>query len=399
MGLFKKSITILANLDKTRPVLYFSGLVKNLRECIIGTWHYACLFFSVYSDEHKSVLLVEFNPFHGETLPGYVHYFQELGYEVTVITRHATYADSPFVRMETKPRHFCLTIWGMRHFLKSAKIKDFDFIFYNSAHLYLEEYRFYGRVADFLGGKVIGGKKGFALVEHSLKPGVDLEYFHNMPDDASAKQDLFQHSFVLTEQNVEGHVIPMLNPCFFGEVKREHKLNAKRIFLTIGNVSSNSRNFTQFFETLKLLGGEYEVWIIGRVLEETLVKAIPSNVRVLGRLSFAEMYNRLEQADFFLPLLDPKTQSLYLQGCTSGSRQLILGFNIPPLIHEAFAVHYDFSQDSCLTYKEGQTFVAAMATALKMDDDDYGRMKSSLGKIAEEVHRISLDNLRKMMDI
>ena len=132
MELFRKSITILANLGKTRAVLYFSGLVKNWCECIIGTWHYVCLSFPGHGDVSERVLLVEFNPFHGETLPGYVHYFQELGYEVVVLTRYAAYGDSPFVRMEKKPHHYCLTIWGMRHFLKSAKARMLDFIFYNS---------------------------------------------------------------------------------------------------------------------------------------------------------------------------------------------------------------------------------------------------------------------------
>lgn len=380
----------------SRPWLYLAGLFGNWRECVTGIWHLLSLCFKDIG-RRREALIVEFNPFHAETLPGFVRYFQDLGYEVTVLTRYVSYSDSPFVRMQVKPRHFCLSLWGMRHFLKSAKACQFDFILYNSAHLYLKEYRFYGRVDTFLGGKIIGGLKGFALIEHSLKPGTDLEYFHKLPDDAPAKQNLFHHSFVLTPQVVEGHFIPMLNPCFFGRIKKEHRLNQKRIFITVGNVASNSRNFQQLFDALTHLDDEksFEVWIIGKVLDELLVNTIPSNVKVFGRLTFAQMYNCLEQADFFLPLLDPQTQSQYLQGCTSGSRQLILGFCIPPIIHEAFAEHYGFNVYSCLTYTDDTSFTNALRQALTMSDDEYAAKKITLDGIAHEVYRESLENLRK----
>lgn len=382
------------NIRYSRIWLYLKGLFCNWKECVLGICHYLSL--DLLTIKPKSILIVEFNPFHGETLPGYVYYFTELGYNVKVLSRYVTYVESPFVRMEKMPEHFCLTIWGMRHFVKSKKAKEFDFILYNSAHLYLSEYRFFDRLSAFLGGEILGGRRGFALIEHSLKPGSDLNYFLRLPMDAQEKQNLFHHSFALMEQEVDGWRIPMLNPCYFGKVRQKHSLNDKRILLTIGNVTSDSRNFNFLFDAIEVLDNmkHYEVWIIGKILDKEIIEKIPSCVKVLGRLTFAEMYDRLEQADFFLPLLDPQTQPLYLHGCTSGSRQLILGFCIPPIIHEAFAEHYGFMPGSCLMYNQKITFISAIRQALEMENGKYENMRLFIEGLQTEVRKTSIDNLR-----
>ena len=46
--------------------------------------------------------------------------------------------------------------------------------------------------------------------------------------------------------------------------------------LTIGNVSSNSRNFKQLFDAIKKLDDteHFEVWIIGRILDKEIVQTL-----------------------------------------------------------------------------------------------------------------------------
>ena len=372
-------------------------MFRIIREVVIGLWSYLVLCTKHYNSQ-QTVLLVEFNAFNGETLPGYVQYLQDLGFYVIVLTRYFVYSESPFVRLPIKPCHFCMASWEMRLFLNSRNAQKFVFILYNSAHLYLNSY--YGTIEDYLNGKIYGGRKGFALIEHSLKPGADLDYFQKLPDEALAKQNLFHHSFVLTPQMIDGHVIPMLNPCYFGIVHNNHKLNDKRIFVTIGNVSSKSRNYKQLFDVLEQLDKQdFEIWIIGQIMEKDVVQRIPSCVNVLGRLKFAEMYNCLEKADFLLPLLDSQTQSFYLNGCTSGSRQLILGFSIPPVIHQAFAKHYGFTEESCLTYSSDDGFITALKRALTLKNDEYVAKRQELTRLAEGVYQESLDNLKKRLEM
>ena len=172
----------------------------------------------------------------------------------------------------------------------------------------------------------------------------------------------------------KGHTIPMLNPCYFGDIRPKQGFSAegKRIFITIGNVSTKTRNFPELFRMLQEIGHteEYELRIIGKIVDKTLLKQLPSNVHILGRLTFEQMYRQLEKADFFLPVLSPKEQAKYLDGCTSGSRQLILGFAIPPIIHQAFAKAYGFSQDNCISYTDSEGFAEAFQNALSISPED-----------------------------
>ena len=193
----------------------------------------------------------------------------------------------------------------------------------------------------------------------------------------------------------------MLNPCYFGDIRPKQGFSAdgKRIFITIGNVSAKTRNFPELFRMLKEIGHEenYELRIIGKVVDNSLLKEIPPNVRILGRLTFEEMYRQLEEADFFLPLLSPKEQAKYLDGCTSGSRQLILGFAIPPIIHQAFADVYGFRKGSCLTHPDSKGFAQAFLRALSLSAEEYSDMQIALGSLRTEVEGISLANLRERL--
>ena len=363
------------------------GLLINYRECIIGSLHFLRLKCFPHSmGRSPQALLLEVNPFHGEVLPGYADYLQKLGFEVTVLTRYSTYRDSPFCRMEKQPRHYCLTPLGMRLFLTKEQGKGFDFILYASSRLFLFEYRFLGTIATFWGGYLPEGRQGYALIEHDLNEKQD-------PD--------INHLFLLTKWNYNGHMIPMCNPHTFGKcLTANHKLKSKRVFITVGKVVASQRDFNGLTQAMKHLAGDYdfELWIVGIPKEKSLLSLLPEGrIKILGRLSFARLYDAMEMADFFLPLLEPETHAKYLRGCTSGSRQLVMGFNIPPIMHEAFAEHYGFTKDSCLTYTDDATFADALFYALNMDEKEYECRKSSLEMIAQDVYRESLDNLKGMI--
>ena len=395
---------LLLHLNQTRPYLYITGLFCNWRECFVGFWHYLKLLLQSMP-AGKTALLVEINAFHGETLPGYVHYFQELGYEVTVLTRHVSWKDSPFVRMPKKPRHYCLTIWGMRHFLKSKKAAQYSVVFYNSLRLFLNEYRFINSARTFFNGKLPCGRDNWCGIEHNLEPHrrKELRLLSDNNPDAPELSDLLKHTFVLTPVDIllhpaEKHPIPMLNPCYFGDIQQTHAFDGKqkRVFITIGNVSRKTRSFPELFAMLKSLDAtaDYELRIIGRVVADALLGEMPAKVNVLGRLTYEEMYRQLEEADFFLPLLSPEAQAKYLDGCTSGSRQLILGFAIPPIIHQAFAEVYGFREGSCITYSASNGFAEAFQRALTMTTTEYANMRNALASLKSEVEAVSLANLQ-----
>lgn len=376
---------ILYRLKKTQLYLFIKGILLNYKECFLGFWHYIYLQIYRLSTDKPQVLIVEINAFHGETLPGIVDYFQQLGYHVTVITRYFVWHSFPFDRMTQKPRQFCLTIWGMRHYLKSKHALKYDFIFYNSSSVFLNEYNFYGKINSFLRMKELpAGKHGNALFEHDLKENDEL---------------ICKNTFLLTPWIHHGKMMPMCNPHRFGEIKNSgHKLNSKRIFITVGNIISTQRDFN-LLNTLLSLCGSYELRIVGVVKEQSVIEHFPQNcLKILGRLSFPELYEQIQEADFFLPLLDPQKQAKYLYSCTSGSRQLILGFGIPAIIHKAFAEHYGFSEDSCLSYADEISFSSALTHALNMKNDEYNKMKIALKNISGRVYNESLDNLKNSIN-
>ena len=56
--------------------------------------------------EDTYVVVIEPNPFHGETVPGYVKYFLDLGYQVDVFLTYEIAFEQPFNRMDDNFRVF-----------------------------------------------------------------------------------------------------------------------------------------------------------------------------------------------------------------------------------------------------------------------------------------------------
>ena len=383
------------NVKQSRPLLYFSGLLNNWRECLLGSWHYLKLLFGKVPE--KTVLLAEPNAFHGECLPGYVKYFRDLGYNVVILCRYANYKEDPFCRFAEKPIRYCLTIWGMRKYLRSRKVKEYEYVLLTSARSYLKEYRYYWRYSDFL--KMLPeGKRGVGLIEHEFGAESYGEFWNKQTEESKYLKELLEHTFVLTGFVYKDREIPMLNPHYFGDIKPKQNLSdGKRIFIAVGKISDGTRNYPQLFEALLKLPEEfdYEIRVIGSGTLDCIPEKLRSKFKILGRLDFEDMYRNLEEADFFLPLLDPGRQCAYLNYCTTGSRQLILGFNMISLMQKALADHYGFSLDNTVVYDDDLS--GAIMQALTMTNEEYQQMKMNLEKVRKEVEAVSLQNLKERL--
>lgn len=388
-------INRLKNFRESRLWLYVSGLFHNRRECLLGSVHFLKLTFGKVPA--KTVLLAEPNAFHGECLPGYVKYFRKLGYDVVILCRYANYKEDPFCRFADPPKRYCLTIWGMRKYLRSSKIKEYEYVLLTSARSYMEEYRYYWRYPDFL-KKLPAGKHGYGLIEHEFGAASYGEFWNKQEENSRYLNELFDHTFVLTGFSFEEHAIPMLNPHYFGEIKPKRDLSdGKKIFAAVGKISEGTRNFAQLFDALMRFPGDpdYEIRVIGSGTLEAVPEKIRSKIKILGRLNFEDMYRNLEEADFFLPLLDPEKQKAYLKYCTTGSRQLILGFNMISLMQKDFAEHYGFSSENAILYDDDPT--DALVRALTMTKEEYRKMKCDLENVRKDVEGESLRNLKERL--
>ena len=369
--------------------MYYS----DISERVIG-------FFNLYKIKslklENYVLIIEFNPWHGETLPGYVKYFQDLGYSVVVVTKYHVYKENPFCRMVEKPLHLFMNIKRMKLLLNSPFISRVAYCLITSDPIWFNSIAKRVRVVDFL-DKLPGEKEKCGIVLHKIEDSeVNPEPEH--PDWSIDR--LLQYVFVLTPMKYHGVVLPMLNPYYFGPIRKKSLSGCITRFITIGSVKKTTRNFSELSAALSNLKGNWELKVIGNIDDMNCLNDLPSQVKVLGRLDFESMYREIENSDYLLPLLDPECEAHkhYLNSCTSGSRQLILGFSIVPVIHEEFALHYGFSSDNAILYKK-KTFGDAMQHAIDLSEEKYSRMVSSLQNEVQKVHDESFRNLKARMNL
>ena len=332
----------------------------------------------------KSVLVIEPNNYHGEVVPGFVKYWQDLGYHVDVIMRIGNYEENPFALFKKSelPNIYPLQKWRIKSVLKSPKVQDYDFVFISSFDYQETKERYY----DYLGFEP-KSKYGSLCIYHNCR---------NLLAYNEKKRYIGKRLFVLNEFPLAENKAKLLCPIYFGEVK-EHIKNPKTRFVMIGRLSPNTRNCTQLLDSIKKLIDEgehnFEVVVIGSGGMD-IPPELQSHITKLGRLNFPDMYKNCMESDFLLALLDPesKAQDAYKDGTTTGSKQLSLGLNKPMLIESTFADIYGFSDQDSITY-QGDALYHAMKEAIAMDKDTYQSKLSHLRQHAAQVAAKSQQNL------
>ena len=112
------------------------------------------------------------------------------------------------------------------------------------------------------------------------------------------------------------------------------------------------------------------------------------------------MFETIENADYFLPLLDPAVEAhkRYMQDGTSGTFQLVYGFLKPSIIHKKFADVYDFNDGNSIVYAKNDTLSQAMKTAIDMNATEYSSLQNNLKSLVQEIEKISSENLKGMLN-
>jgi hypothetical protein len=346
--------------------------------------------FSRHIVVEKTVLLVEPNEFHAETLPGYCYYLKQLGFNVVLLARRKNCKSGVFSRMgkSEMPKVYSVGLLAMRYCLKLSQLNKYDFVFATSTVL-AEKHGFFGLFVDYL-GHTPAGRFGYFVIEHnfpSLKKAIE-----------DGRVDIEQ-VFLLSPYQTQRYKVPMLNPNYFGRV-HNCRASDKTTFITVGTVTSRNRNFSELVEAVRQLAHEgltnFDVLIVGRCAEPGMLSGFPGQIKFLGFLDFGKLYGALEKADYYLTLLDPDNDGnrRYLAGETTGSRQLILGFNLVPVINEVFARAYLFNETNAVTYGKAG-LVNAMRDAIQMTDLEYNNRRRNVISLAESVREESLTNLNE----
>lgn len=332
---------------------------------------------SLYKEINK-ILVVEMNCCHGECLPGNVKYLQELGYKVDVILNEKQEKESPLF-MFSNVSTLYLSENDIINFLNSSALERYKICLFNSNIIYSKKNK---SIFDLFNYKKSNVK--FLCVEHRLE---------NIPTLSHKAICIVLKKFTKTKLAYE------VNPHYFGDIQ-QHIRNKVITFICVGNIDERRRNYSILIKGIEDLHlrniKNFKVIIIGKgnILD------IPENIRsyfdIKGRLSYQEMYKEMQNADYFLSLLDPtnKEHERYLKYGTSGSFQLIYGFKIPCIIADKFAYQHGFNEHNSIIYSENKYFSEALKIAIEQTETDYYKMQKQISIYSEFVHKNSLSNLK-----
>jgi hypothetical protein len=325
-----------------------------------------------------TVLICEPHFGHGECLAGWTKYWNELGYNVDVITRYTNYIEKPFCNYPTPPRFFAGSLRMLKRWLHNDRTCEYDYIFISTTVLWDDG--FYNKhFLDFL-GFIPKCKNGCMFIDHA--PNAFFDKYN--------EKTLVTQKRIFTLSNLS--YIAQLNPMYFGEFDSVQK-NSIPTFVAIGR--SNARNYDNVIDVVRALASQGKKFVIKFIGSGSI--NIPEDLKeymiCLGRLDYPAMYKELSHSDFIIAGLDPhiENQKQYLQGCTTGNLQLSFGFSKPMIINKLFGRHYELDGASIM-YDEDD-LLHAMETAVTMEGDEYKKITVQLKELANETYKRSLNNL------
>ncbi len=195
----------------------------------------------------------------------------------------------------------------------------------------------------------------------------------------------------------------VVNPHYFGKVKITPKNKDITKFIVVGGISSWRKNYDLLIASVRRLAkltDKFKVIVVGAGQKLQIDEDVAKYFDIRGRLPYREMFAAMEEADFFLCLLDPENpdHDRYVSMGTSGSFQLIYGFAKLCLIQSKFAAAYEFNHTNSLVYENNADLVPLMQQAIEMDGAVYARLQSELKNKAKNIRERSLRNLKLLLE-
>ncbi len=334
----------------------------------------------------NSVLLVEFNECHGEVMGGIIPYFKKLGYNVDVLINAKTYAERPFCRQDMHGVRVLRTwtSWGPRQFMRARRTTQYKHVIMMTSACYWLQNSTGGYVSGL--GVLDGTNLNPFIIEHDLN---DIAEF--------GEEKYLKSNHLITLGKFDRGTF--VNPHKFGHTKINPK-NKKTTFITVGNIESKRKNHKMLIDAIDNLAARYadfRVIVIGSGNLDNFPANIRRYIEFTGRLIFPEMFDKLESADFFLPLLDADTDAhnRYITTGVTGSAQLIYGFTKIPVIHKKFAKFYRFDDTNAIVYAD--VLADAMMCAIEMSPDEYAACCANMQLTASQIADESYNNLRSIL--
>ena len=327
---------------------------------------------------------------HAEVVPGFAKYLLDLGYEVSVLITPDRYKEGLFAKFgdfDGRIHFNKLSQRQIRKFIKNNGLANAKGLLLTTSGK-LAESADYPTERKFF-GKLKSNQK-LIIVEHDVKKSYDVGTLTN---------DIV----MLRKPYYKGAKATEVNPHYFGDVAITSKNTDVVNFITVGALRGKRRNSDMLVDAIAKLVSKgienFKITCIGK----GSIKHIPAHLQnffdAKGQADFAQLYDEMEQADFFLPLLDAENlaHERYITTGTSGSFQLVFGFATPCVIDEKFAERNYLTSANSILYNGNQSLAKAMEHAIEMTSGDYATMQENLKSTATELANCSRENLKKLI--
>lgn len=323
---------------------------------------------------------------HAEVVPGFCRYLLDLGYRVIAFVHPDRLKEGLFARFAEEN----LYVYGMRRkqvfrYLKHTDINMAQGMIVTTAGKIVKNYE-YERTEKELMQKY--GLKRVWFVDHDCKEAKDCGKF-------------LDNKIVMLREMDYCNAAPIaINPHYFGRVAMHQKEKITR-FITVGKLHERKKDMSAIVEAAEELVRRkitsFQIVVIGDGTVSNLPEEIQPYFEIKGRLDFAQMYDALEEADFFLTAYSKKIENhmRYITTGTSGNFQLIYGFALPCIIQEEFAEINRFDASNSILYE--MDYTEAMKRAIEMPKTEYRLMKEALHNTVEKIYQQSKANMKTLL--
>jgi hypothetical protein len=386
-----------AGAKKQKLKIYFLAMpvfsVKTVEKQVLKSFAHDkdAIKFLSHPIQNNTILMVELNGCHGECLTGMAKYFLDLGYRVDVMLSPVEFSNNPFADFNNPD----LTVFSMLQdaaiwILSTDIVKKYEHLYFNS---------------DFLYFKHINGEfmRTYDAFQGNLKSpqGKILMLCHHVNKIIANKRLSYLALQKFSCTHAQKYTI--VNAHYFGDFHHE-KLGKKIKFVVVGKIESKRKNHSILFDAARELLqrglSDFVIDVVARSGTIAVPKELAPYFEFKGRLNYHDMYQVMNEADFYLPLFDPENpeHDRYLTCGSSGSYQLIYGFKKPCVICRKFMCELNrFDDSNAIGYDSNDQLSEAMAQAILMKPEEYRQKVDNLAKLSEELQTMSLSHLKEIL--
>lgn len=341
--------------------------------------------YGILTDKNISqytVLIFEPFTYHYECTPGFSKYFIDLGYNVDIIMHDTGLSSFLLFEDLSKIRFFIYN--DFRDIEKYKKYLSLILINYNYV------------LIETANPNLFPLYKSLNLlnINHSFFVFHHLEYLK-----AASQHVLFKKTQMWSLGNFTNWT--QVNPHYFGKIFKKRKNKITRFFIT-STIERKYEYLISAVEELKDENLEFQVIVVGKwntLSQYNISEKVRDNFTFKYNISYSELYNEVNNSDFIIINLDPHNikDNAFKTRRVTGSSQLVYGFLKPAIINKKFAYIYNLDKNNSFIYKNSN-FTDTMRNAIKINDLSYQKMKKNLAKAANNIYKISLDNVNICMN-